>query len=162
MAHALYPIKQKGKNKLDTLYFTRRDKERANPQFLINEADRIKTFDWQLLFTKRDVKILRLFNRFHQSYKIQKIFSSNILFKLYYFYISYIINKAIRLFAEYQTIITSRLHGHILACLMDKENGLIDNSYGKNSGYYECWTNSVEGVYLIKEPLKSIGDKEIL
>ncbi|MNC49338.1 putative pyruvyl transferase EpsO [compost metagenome] len=59
----------------------------------------------------------------------------------WYKYSDYLVGKAIRLFGSYQVIQTSRLHGHILSCLMDKKNILIDNSYGKNSSYYYTWTH---------------------
>lgn len=55
-------------------------------------------------------------------------------------YSAKLINNAIRLFARHEHIITDRLHGHILACLMDKPNTVIDNSYGKNSTYVNAWT----------------------
>jgi len=55
-------------------------------------------------------------------------------------YAGTLVRRAMRLFAGYERITTSRLHGHILACLMGKPNVLIDNSYGKNSAYYRTWT----------------------
>lgn len=36
-------------------------------------------------------------------------------------------------------LVTSRLHGHILASLAGTPNTLVDNSYGKNSAYYHAW-----------------------
>jgi len=42
-------------------------------------------------------------------------------------------------FLEADHIVTSRLHGHILACLLGISNTLLDNSYGKNSAYFQCW-----------------------
>jgi pyruvyl transferase EpsO len=150
MAHALYPINKKNTNKSNCLYFLRKDKERVNSQ--IKNAEKINEFDWPILFSEIDLKIYRLLRRAHRSYKIQKIISPNLLSKLWYIFINHMINKAINLFNGYQTIITSRLHGHILASLMNIENKLIDNSYGKNSSYYESWTNSVDCAHLIKEP----------
>ncbi|MBX4758626.1 polysaccharide pyruvyl transferase, partial [Klebsiella sp. CVUAS 8534.2] len=41
-------------------------------------------------------------------------------------------------------IITSRMHGHILSCLVNRNSKIIDNSYGKNSGYFNEWTNKTE------------------
>ncbi|WP_434756657.1 polysaccharide pyruvyl transferase family protein [Paenibacillus amylolyticus] len=58
-------------------------------------------------------------------------------------YSDYLVHKAVRCFSDYRMIHTSRLHGHILSCLMAKPNLLIDNSYGKNSGYYRIWTHEV-------------------
>ena len=36
-------------------------------------------------------------------------------------------------------MVTSRLHGHILASLLGVSNTLLDNSYEKNSAYFDCW-----------------------
>ncbi|MEH7076805.1 polysaccharide pyruvyl transferase family protein, partial [Neobacillus drentensis] len=113
MAHALYPINKKKTNKSNCLYFLRKDKERVDSHII--NAERVNEFDWHLLFSKIDLKIYRLLIRAHRSYKIQKIISPNLLSKLWYIFISHMINKAINFFNGYQTIITSRLHGHILA-----------------------------------------------
>lgn len=51
-----------------------------------------------------------------------------------------ILAEATAAFAPWRRIVTSRLHGHILACLMGKETVLIDNSYGKNRAYWRAWT----------------------
>lgn len=51
---------------------------------------------------------------------------------------------------HYDTVVTSRMHGHILACLLGMKTRLIDNSYGKNSAYYEHWTSRVPGCELIQ------------
>jgi pyruvyl transferase EpsO len=37
-------------------------------------------------------------------------------------------------------VVTDRLHGHILAMLMDMPTLVLDNSYGKNSRYAAVWT----------------------
>ena len=47
---------------------------------------------------------------------------------------------ATHLFAGAKTIVTDRLHGHILALMMRKKHVLLDNSYGKNSQFVSSWT----------------------
>ncbi|USX25517.1 polysaccharide pyruvyl transferase family protein [Oxalobacteraceae bacterium OTU3CINTB1] len=65
-------------------------------------------------------------------------------------------NKAVALFSRHDHIVTDRLHGHILSCLMDKRNTVIDNSYGKNSTYINEWTGQSDLVRLVKaEPCVS-------
>ncbi|MNP69123.1 putative pyruvyl transferase EpsO [compost metagenome] len=59
-------------------------------------------------------------------------------------YTDYLVNKAVKRFGSYRSVQTSRLHGHILSCLMDKPNTLLDNSYGKNSSYYQTWTSGIK------------------
>lgn len=145
MAHALVINPKESKRKKNrTLLFLRTDKE--NKYSNVSMKGSYENFDWPLLLTKLDWKIFNLFNWAHNSYKILKFIPANILTGLWYIYVNYLISKAINLFKSYDLVITSRLHGHILACLMGKENIVIDNSYGKNLNYYECWTSSLNFV----------------
>lgn len=59
-------------------------------------------------------------------------------------------SKAVALFSRHDHIVTDRLHGHILSCLMDKKNTVIDNSYGKNSTYIDEWTVDSDLVQLVE------------
>ena len=36
-------------------------------------------------------------------------------------------------------LVSNRLHGHILACLLGIPNLLFDNNYGKCSDYFRTW-----------------------
>ncbi|MEP7167088.1 MAG: polysaccharide pyruvyl transferase family protein [Candidatus Woesebacteria bacterium] len=49
------------------------------------------------------------------------------------------IQSGMKMISEYRLVITSRLHGHILACLMGIPNIILDNSYGKNRNFFETW-----------------------
>jgi len=42
-------------------------------------------------------------------------------------------------FASASHVISSRLHGHLLASLLGVPNTVLDNSYGKNSAYFSTW-----------------------
>jgi pyruvyl transferase EpsO len=49
------------------------------------------------------------------------------------------IRKAATEFTQASEIVTSRLHGYIMARLLDCKVTLVDNSYGKNSRYVQDW-----------------------
>lgn len=51
---------------------------------------------------------------------------------------------------QYDTIYTTRLHTAILGMLLGKEIILFDNSYGKNSGFFETWLSDVDNIKLVK------------
>lgn len=53
-------------------------------------------------------------------------------------------------FTPYKEIYTTRLHGCILGILTGRKIFLLDNSYGKNSSFYETWLKEFEGVDYIK------------
>ena len=67
--------------------------------------------------------------------------------------------KAVLFFSRYESVETSRLHGHILSSLLGKPNTVIDNSYGKNANYYYTWMHEAPDVRLIGE---TAGTKENL
>lgn len=59
------------------------------------------------------------------------------------------INTDVAAFSHADVVITSRLHGHILALLLGIKVVLKDNSYGKNSAYYSEWhKEKVTGIAL--------------
>ncbi len=46
-------------------------------------------------------------------------------------------------FQHYRGIITNRLHGHILALLIEQPHVFLANRYYKNEAFYETWTHTV-------------------
>jgi exopolysaccharide biosynthesis predicted pyruvyltransferase EpsI len=51
------------------------------------------------------------------------------------------LRTALELAAAGEVLVTDRLHGHLLACLMGIPNVVLDNSYGKNRGVFETWSH---------------------
>lgn len=45
-----------------------------------------------------------------------------------------------------RVIVTDRLHGHVLATLLDRPTVVLDNCYGKNHAFVEAWTAGWPGV----------------
>lgn len=46
-----------------------------------------------------------------------------------------------------RVVVTDRLHGHILALLLGLPQVVVDNNYGKISGFMDAWTGETDGVY---------------
>jgi pyruvyl transferase EpsO len=140
MAHQLWPISPvKAKRKASTLYLLRRDvekKERLHP------AVKEHVVDWKNLLSKDDLQAIQ--GMIQQQKNSTGAQDSAALAQKWYKITDQLIQKAITAFSRYDEITTSRMHGHILACLMNKKNYLIDNSYGKNSTYYKTWTYRVK------------------
>ncbi len=62
----------------------------------------------------------------------------------------YNIRKGVELLQPYDRVYSTRLHGAILSVLLDKpETFIFDNSYGKNSSFYNTWLQGTEGVHLL-------------
>ncbi|MFE4030282.1 polysaccharide pyruvyl transferase family protein [Priestia sp. YIM B13551] len=142
MAHELWPITPPTPSQKKNLYLLRTDKE-------VNKKNRFKTqknqnvVDWNDLVTKKDSKKVQ---EIKKEYKNKGVSNAESWYK----FSDYLINKAISLFSTHNKVITTRLHGHILACLLDKKNILYDNSYGKNNQYYRTWTHNVNKSKFIK------------
>ncbi|SEM87044.1 polysaccharide pyruvyl transferase family protein [Paenibacillus sp. OK076] len=138
MAHQLWPIDVKHSPRKEKLNFFRTDIEQISQQSLISSEQKGDYLDWPTLYNRYEKKFI-----YYISKGLKKRASRAISQFLWMKYSDYLVNKAIRCFADYRMIHSSRLHGHILSCLMAKPNVLIDNSYGKNSGYYSIWTHEV-------------------
>lgn len=50
---------------------------------------------------------------------------------------------------EYDEVYATRLHGYILSVLLNKKVHIIDNSYGKNSSFYNTWMKNFQNSFLI-------------
>lgn len=138
MAHQLWPIVTAQKGDRELLHFLRSDIEAGSGQTGLQSLDQQDCRDWDTLFSRTESKVTYQMPRF---FKLNKKLKGPLPARLFWYkYTDYLIGKAVHLFGSYKAVRTSRLHGHILACLMDKPHELIDNSYGKNSQYYHTWT----------------------
>ncbi|MCL4844841.1 MAG: polysaccharide pyruvyl transferase family protein [Bryobacteraceae bacterium] len=45
----------------------------------------------------------------------------------------------------HRAVVSNRLHGHLLSCLLGIPSVLLDNSYGKNRLFHEAWLRDVRG-----------------
>ena len=48
--------------------------------------------------------------------------------------------RGLQQLASAEFVITDRLHAHILSVLLDLPHAVLDNSYGKVSGFMDLWT----------------------
>lgn len=65
------------------------------------------------------------------------------------------IKTGVRFISQYDNVYSNRLHGAILSILLGKETYIIDNSYGKNSQFYDTWLKDTDGVTLLKRKKES-------
>ena len=64
----------------------------------------------------------------------------------------YMLNSGIQLIGSHKKVYSTRLHAAILSILLDKAADLtwFDNSYGKNSNFYDTWLRDVDGITFIR------------
>lgn len=143
MAHQLWPIRTRSNPGKELLCFYRTDIERLADQEQLESQSGGDQLDWATLYNRAEKKsislMVRMIKNGNGALPIQSIWSK---------YSDYLVDKAIKRFSGYRAVETSRLHGHILSCLLDKPNTLLDNAYGKNSNYYYTWTSCIGNVRL--------------
>ena len=67
-----------------------------------------------------------------------------------YLYRHYLIKKGIIFLSEYKYIYATRLHVAILSILLNKPFVFFDNSYGKNSSFYDTWLSDSDFIKFIR------------
>ncbi|HHR0959562.1 TPA: polysaccharide pyruvyl transferase family protein [Klebsiella oxytoca] len=154
MAHQLYgelPISDVTIS--HPLYFLRVDKEKNDIQQSLMSNNEIQSIDWEDFVTSNDCRYEHFLNKFARfANKINAGFLKNFVYSLWNKHSSRVVNRSASFFSQYGLIITSRMHGHILSCLVNRKNEVIDNSYGKNSGYFNEWTKKTRlGTLLVED-----------
>lgn len=61
-------------------------------------------------------------------------------------FLPHLVDLGIEQLGRYRTIYTTRLHAALLGILLGKNIVLFDNSYGKNSSFYDTWLREIPNV----------------
>lgn len=129
-----------------TLYVKRKDKELCKENISFSPSFNLFQSDWpsyeQATWEEKGLKFAHKLRHLGLS-SIIDLYSSNILRPQ-------LIRKGIEFVSQYKEIYTTRLHVFILSILLEKPCTIIDNSYGKNSAFYETWLKDVDGISLHK------------
>lgn len=140
MAHQLYPLAAEGGKTGGTLMISRMDDEK-NHAGLAGGLEAATTTDWPVVVGDNERRIERFRRALRGMNRLGLGRTGNRLLSAQWTAFSgRLIGDAVRLFSAHDRIVTDRLHGHILACLMNKPSIVLDNSYGKNSRYVGAWT----------------------
>jgi pyruvyl transferase EpsO len=121
MAHQLYPLQTSTNDSNSIIGLFRTDDEWAEERIGPSQCD--KAIDWPQLLSLWNVILIRLMVKGLQINR----WIGNILplQQIWYTIANRLINKAIRLYNDFGQVVTSRLHGHILACLLELSNSSI-------------------------------------
>jgi pyruvyl transferase EpsO len=139
MSTELWPISSGETPKYPILYLLRSDSEAAACQPVFS-GNNVK--DWNTVLGRIDRHLMRYLRKLH---KLDRVTGNSVLnpYHCWRIYTDWLVRRVVKEFSRYEEIVTSRLHGHILACLMGKANYMLDNSYGKNYSYYQAWSRFV-------------------
>lgn len=147
MAHQLYPMREGKAVGNGVLGIQRVDGESTGKKL---GADMLT--DWPLFLGRGKETAIRLL--LYSAYGFYRLGLGRLtlpaLERVWFSASRKIINDAVNLFCAHESVVSDRLHAHILACLLDMPNMIVDNSYGKNSSYIDCWTRSSPLVRLVQ------------
>lgn len=146
MAHYLYGSLESKKNidNKGTLFFLRKDKEKVQlPDTL--DLNNKSAIDWDDIVFSDDYKLHKKLKKILKLQKLLPFISfDDYVYNEWQKQSQGLINRACELFSKHDRIVTSRLHAHILASLLEIPSIILDNSYKKNSLYYRAWTQDIE------------------
>lgn len=130
----------------DPLWLIRTDGESKRPE-IINSVD---VADWPDLVGQTRTFVIRLFCYLVRQMHLVGINRPFLHAEMsaWVWYANRLALEAVSLLEGRKEVVTDRLHGHILSCLLSVPNRVIDNDYGKNSSYLDVWTGSSEKVAL--------------
>lgn len=61
----------------------------------------------------------------------------------------HMINEGLNFLSPYGTVMSERLHGCILAILLNRKVVVVNNSYGKNLDFYDAWLKKFDNVTML-------------
>lgn len=132
----------------------REDKELQTSEYLaeIEKRDGITISDWVTF--RGDTKCERIFNRVRglarrRPFRVTSLGKRMIDFYGAHIYRPFLVRSGVKQLGAYETIYTTRLHAAILGVLLGKKVVFMDNSYGKNSGFYETWFKDCDAVKMM-------------
>lgn len=136
-------LKQYAKPALNKdLLFKRIDKEKTDTHIIDQISKDYDISDWPL-YGEEDPQLTYLYRLIEQKkWKEADDYAVNA-------YLPNRVKVGVGLISQYNSVISNRLHGAILSLLLDKEVFILDNSYGKNSQYYNTWLKGVNNVILL-------------
>lgn len=124
------------------LFLKRHDKE-AKDEYDVSDDCVIK--DWDDICANNKsfgvrVYILRFISWVRRNVSIMRE-SCKMLQNLYFlkFLTPFLCEMAVKEFGKYDKIVTSRLHGAILALLLGIPFDIVDNKYGKTKDFFDTW-----------------------
>ena len=155
MAFCSTYTKQGTSNIGEMLLLKRRDRE-IPTTISFEDYKNFEISDWptfNLSFKNLAFKSIEKANRLFSKniyYKINKGLTGDTTFgTVTYRDREYLIGHGVEFISNFDLVVSTRLHGHILSLLMGIPTIMIDNNYGKNSRFYNTWLQNIPNNSLV-------------
>ena len=141
-------LKKHSKKEVDrALFLKRNDPEFCQYDFssYITEVDaQLDTCDWPTMehYYKTKRFLDKLLWRKEQIGRVPDIYAD-------WVFRPHQVKKGIEFISRYKKVYTTRLHVAILSLLLDKEIVFFDNSYGKNSSFFDTWLKGIDNLKFV-------------
>ena len=148
MAYALGPLAKSYPPKKNVLFLLRTDIERAS-----NAADGMPKLpsnsdiaDWLVEpFWIAGAAIMAAMATHGLSFALKRIPRERLVEKYFDNKARLRLARGLRLLSNYKTVVSDRLHVHILCCLLGIPHIMLDNSYGKIGGFMDAFSTKGQG-----------------
>jgi len=142
MALCLGPLARIGSPRYDLLMLLRNDKERAEGvREVFRDAGRDALIDdWRM--DEKPMRAARKVQALAESvvrFPASLADPDDLRFKYFMRLAERRVERGLKLLSSGRFIVTDRLHAYVLALLLDIPRAVVDNSYGKNSGFIDTW-----------------------
>ncbi|MGH7646756.1 MAG: polysaccharide pyruvyl transferase family protein [Gemmatimonadaceae bacterium] len=136
LAFALGPLRRPVAPTARVVWLARRDREAAPT----SDSGAHKTFDWALQPPSPLSRVERMGHALTSAHPSLEPYAHGPLMRLGVIASRRRVRSGCAMLAAGDTVITDRLHGHILSLLLGIPHAVLDNSYGKVRSFYETWT----------------------
>lgn len=154
-AFALGPLARRGAADVDVLALLRTDVERVELDLAAFEAIDARVVDW--VDERRPTVLARGANRLRDlidgglsaEAREERRYARRAMAR---------VERGLRLLSQGRTVITDRLHAHILATLLDIPHVALDNMYGKIANYRAAWTSGYAGARVAGDVAQAVNE----
>lgn len=138
-----------------TLFFKRKDQEFADYDFERHVVVQgpLDELEWPSM--QRDLMVTKILHQLKRICVIgNQVGFGAITRRLLDWYaqsifMPFMLKIGVQFISQYQQVYSTRLHGAILSILLDKPLVFFDNSYGKNSSFYDTWLRDFNNVHFV-------------
>jgi len=152
LAFALGPLPRPVASRARVVWLARRDREAAPHA----DAGAHPTFDWAERRGSPLSRVERLGHRVASAHPRIEPYAHGPLMRLGVIASRERVRSGCAMLAAGDTVITDRLHGHILSLLLGIPHAVLDNSYGKVRSFYETWTRDAPIVQWAETPADAV------